>query len=120
MRAAVRLFLARLNPHALLMAALVLGALFGVLLLVQGTDYVAARRRRFHLRREQGQAETRHGQAVRTSSHRTKSFEIDSARRATERRHRLLSDSILATQDAQLTTSRPARVVLPECPRPGN
>jgi hypothetical protein len=116
----LKAFLGRLNPHAVRIGLFVLATLFAVLALVQAADYFAARLRHFHLGRQQTQAEARHSQATRSSTARSSAYQLDSLQRAAARRQRLVADSLLANQDAYLSTTRPARVVLPARPLPGN
>lgn len=114
--------LSKLNPHALRVGLVVAGAFLAIWLMVSGAEYATGWLARRHLAKQHAQAVTEHqarqaaGQAAGTR------YQLDSAARATQRHQLLAQDSILATQEREILSTRPARLLLPaagELPREG-
>jgi hypothetical protein len=117
---ALQVLLSRLNPNAVRIVAYVLAGVLALMLAVGCFRYGGARLARWHLGRAQTKAEVTHTQRSNRTASRQTAYQLDSTRRATERRQHLLTDSTLAAQDAHLSTTRPARMELPASPQPGN
>lgn len=107
---------AKLNSRVAHIAGYVAGCLFGVLVLVQGANYFAARLKRYNIGRQQAASEARSTKAAAASATRYSRYQLDSAGRAADRRQLAREATLTQQADEALSTNRPPRVPLPEQP----